>query len=337
MKKIVLLLIPALAFLCCTSGGIVRVRVVYYNPYPLAFYNSFMEQGVPNITFKLKNAGERQVIVRVTSEYLGYSYKAVTTVTLNPGEERVINQTIPLIPDRIKEIREVTKIPLYYKVEELMGDKWVTICEQTVMVKVYPINVMVWAIKEDGRLINFQNYIAVFVTPNSKCIEDLLAKARMYAPHHYLPGAIGNSLPQVEAIFNALRFDYNLSYVNSPFLYGVGYVQVVRTPSEALKLRSVNCLDCSILFASALEALGFRTYIVLLPKHALVAWVDPKSGMIYGLETTMINTSFDLALSKGTQELHEYWRNLTDNNPWNGCLVDIQMCRREGIVPIPFN
>ena len=336
MKRALPVLI-AVILMACAQEELVYVRVKYYEPIPLAFYNSFMRQGVPSVTFYLRNPGRNQIVVRITSEYMGYSHKAVTTLTLNPGEMRVVNQTIPLIFSKAKNISEETEIPLHYKVDVLENGKWVTECEQTVMVKVYPMNVMVWALREDGRLIGLQDYIAVFVTPNSKCIKELIAKARKYAPHHYLPGAKGSSLPQVEAIFDALRFDYNLSYVNSPYLYGSDLTQVVRLPSESLKLGSINCLDGSVLLASALEALGFRTYIAILPNHALVAWVDQKNKTLYGLETTMINSSFTLALNKGLEELNKYWKNLTDDNPWNGYLVDIQACRRAGIIPVPIN
>ncbi len=336
-KRELLIFLILLGLPCCSGNVKPIVRVTYYSPYPLAFYNAFWEQRIPDVTFKLTNPSDMPITVRIISEYVGISYKAVTTVTIPPRKTVKINQTIPLILDKIKEIKSETKIPLHYVVECRRNDRWDVICEQTEMVEVYPINVMVWALKlGNGRMKNMQDYIAVFVTPNSEEVQELLAKAKMFAPKHELKGVEGNVLPQVEAIFDALKFEYNVSYVNTPFLYGRDYVQRVRFPSESLKLKAINCVDGAVLFASALEALGIRTFIILLPDHALVAWEDPKNGLMYALETTMINSSFSSALNEGLRELNENWKNLTDDNPWNGYIVDIEACRKAGIVPLPL-
>ncbi len=337
MKRFLILFL-AVAFILCSQKVTLNVQVSYYDPYPLAFYNAFWEQKIPDVTFKITNPTDRPITVRITSEYVGFSDKAVTTFTINPRETVTVNQTIPLILDKIKQIKAKTKIPLMYRVEFRDGNRWVVWCEQTVMVDVYPLDVMVWALKlKNGRKINMQDYIAVFVTPNDRSIQELLAKAKKFAPNHELKGVEDDSVPQVRAIFDALKFEYNVSYVNTPFTYGKDLVQRVRLPSESLRLGAINCVDGSVLFASAIEALGLKPYIVLLPKHAFVAWIDPKSKLMFALETTLINSSFDVALNEGLIELKENWKNLTDDNPWNGCLVDIEACRDVGIVPLPIN
>ena len=333
MKKL-LLVFFAFLMLACVQHPTLSVHVEYYSPYPLAFYNAYYEQKIPDITFHIRNLSPYPVRVRVVSEYVGYSYEAIDSLKLNPGEEIVLNQTIPLNVSRIRSIQEETYIPLHYSVQVFENGRWVNWSERTFMVKVYPMDCMVWAVVSDGKLINMQDYIAVFVTPNAKAVRELLAKAKDFAPHHRLDGADGSSVPQVRAIFDALKFDYNMSYVNSPFFYGKDYVQRVRLPSESLRLRAMNCVDGAVLFASALEALGIKSYIALLPNHAFVAWKDPKNGLMYALETTLINSSFDVALNKGLEELNKNLKNLTDSNPWNGHLVDIEACRKVGILPL---
>ncbi len=339
MKKCFIpIILLAVVTLGCSENVKLIVRTSYYDPYPLAFYNAFWEQKIPDVTFKITNPTNEPVTVRIVSEYVGISNPAVSTLVIQPGETVVVNQTIPLILDKIKEIKSETEICLHYKVEYRTGNEWKTWCEQTVMVDVYPLDVMVWALKlKNGKRINMQDYIAVFVNPNDRYVQELLAKARKFAPNHELKGAEGKSVPQVEAVFNALKFEYNISYVNTPFTYGKDLVQRVRLPSGSLRLRAINCVDGSVLFASAIEALGFKPYIVLLPKHAFVAWIDPKDGLMYALETTMINSSFSAALNEGLLELKENWKNLTDDDPWNGCLVDIKACRDAGIVPLPID
>ncbi len=330
-----LLLFFVSLILGCAGRPTIEVSVKYYSPYPLAFYNAYYNQKIPDLTFYIKNPSNRPVRVRIVSEYLGYSYEAVDTLELKPGESVVLNQTIPLNVSRIEGIEEETYIPLHYSVQVMEDGRWVNWSERTVMVRVYPVDCMVWAVRmNDGRLLNMQDYIAVFVTPNAKAIRELLAKAKDFAPHHRLDGAEGSSLPQVRAIFDALKFDYNVSYVNTPFFYGRDYVQRVRLPSESLKLGAMNCVDGAVLFASALEALGIKSYIVLLPNHAFVAWKDPENGLVYALETTLINSSFQVALNKGLEELNKNLKRLNDEDPWNGYLVDVEACRKAGILPL---
>ncbi len=338
MKKyLIAMMLLSVATLGCSEDVKLMVQTSYYNPYPLAFYNAFWEQKIPDITFKITNSMDRPVTVRITSEYVGISNQAISTLVIPPKETVVVNQTIPLILEKIKKIKSKTKICLHYKVEYKSGDDWKTWCEQTVMVDVYPLDVMVWALKCNGGKINMQDYIAVFVTPDDRSVQELLAKARKYAPNHELKGIRDKTLPQIEAIYNALKYEYNISYVNTPFTYGTDVVQRVRLPAESLRLRAINCVDGAVLFASAIEALGLRPFIVLLPNHALVAWIDPHDGLMYALETTLINSSFEVALNKGLEELNKNWKNLTDDDPWNGYLVDVRACRDVGIAPLPLD
>jgi hypothetical protein len=127
-----------------------------------------------------------------------------------------------------------------------------------------------------------------------------------------------------------------MSYVNTPTAFGPDAVQKVKLPKETLETLSGNCIDGAVLFASAIEALGMHPYIVLLPNHAFVAWeVKPGSGIIDGLETTMVGSaSFEDAWEYGNKELDENWDALTDDDPWNGVIIDIKACRELGILPM---
>jgi hypothetical protein len=109
---------------------------------------------------------------------------------------------------------------------------------------------------------------------------------------------------QVKAIYNALKYNYNLSYVNAPVAFGVGESQRVNTPDESLARGSANCIDGAVLFASAIEAIGMRPYIVVTPSHAYVAWDTDVSGTdVDVLETTYINDySFEEACVLGIDE-----------------------------------
>jgi hypothetical protein len=77
--------------------------------------------------------------------------------------------------------------------------------------------------------------------------------------------------PQLKALYNAVR-DYGMSYVSDVITTESGY-QRVRDPVTVLRDHSGNCIELSILFASMLESMGFRTIIVFPEGHAVVGVV----------------------------------------------------------------
>ena len=337
-----------------------ETSATYYEPYPLAYYNAFYHQEMPDITFEIKNVGNSPVTVRVSAEYQGYSHKAVTTETIMPEETKVINLTIPLIPEKIEQINTKTKFSLYYKIEYKENGEWKVWDEATQMIDVYPVDTVVfWMQDDNGNWQPLHEYIAVFVTPKSDAVQNLLAIAKEYATDYfgrYSEFGLYRSLPgyqcydcsdeeyiiytalQVMAIYNALKYEYGVSYVNMPTAFATDkeFVQRVNLPEETLKLGSANCLDGTILFASALEAIGIRPYIVIMPEHAFIAWcADPECKYIDALETTMIGSAeFVDAWEKGGQELEEYWNDLLDEDYENGIAIDIIATREAEILPV---
>jgi hypothetical protein len=277
-----------------------------------------------------------------------------------PDETKTMNLTIPLIIEKIEQIKTKTKFTLHYKVEYEENGEWKVYDEGTEMIDVYPMDTMVWAMYDDeGNPIDLQDYIAVFVTPKDKAIQELLSVAKDYAiddyDYRYSDYGLYRSLEgyqckvcsneedwfiytalHVMAIYNALQDWYGVSYVSTPTAFGKDAVQKVKLPSETLETASGNCIDLTVLFASALEALGMHPYIVLLPDHAFVAWeVKPGSGKLLALETTMVGSAdFQTALEYGQKELNENWDALTDNDVWNGIIIDIEECREYGILPV---
>jgi len=421
---------------------VVRLRtyVRYIEPYPLAFYNAFYESKIPDITFKVYNLMNYPIAVKLTSEYQGISYRTITTETIMPRETKTINQTIQLIKEKIDRIKTKTKVSLHYKIEYKKNNKWNIWDEKTVMVDVYPKDTMVWALRDkEGNYYPLYNFIAVFVTPKVDKVQELLSIAKEYHPKRSLAGYQSDVLSQIEAIYYALQKHYRVSYVSTPIAFGKDEVQKVRLPKESLYLSSANCIDGAVLFASAIEALGMKPYIVIVPNHAFVAWYDVDKDAIYALETTKVGQikrekgwdliydeykvikdgykfslggfesgyykislssdvgvepailtdrgylyksdteyvkwykeldissgsvleitnptifglgksanvhvviykfhpreyySFEDAFNLGLEELNQYWDALTDDNPWNGIIVDVKAMHDAGVLPM---
>ena len=349
-------------FLYPLGYGVAKLEVetTFYTPYPLAFYNAFYHQGFPDIEFTITNTGDYPTAVRVSAEYQGYSERAIKTETVMPGETKTISLTIPLIREKIEQIKTKTKFTLHYKVEYEENGEWKVYDEGTEMIDVYPMDTMIWWMKDnDGNWQPMHEYIAVFVTPKSDAVQELLAVAKEFATDDYgpysdyglyrcLPGyqydgediegwAIYTAL-QVKAIYNALKYYYEVSYVNMPTAFATKdeIAQRISLPEESLYLSSANCIDGAVLFASALEAIGINPIIVIVPGHAFVAWeIKQDSGIITALETTMIaDSDFEDAWDVGDKELKKYWDVLQDGNYENGELIDIKECREMGILPM---
>jgi hypothetical protein len=146
-------------------------EVIYYEPYPLAFYNAFSELESPDITFKIFNPMDIPLTIRLTSEYQGVSYPSITTKTVEPDEWETINQTIQLKHDEIGKIKTKTKLNLHYKIEYEDNGDWKIWDEQTVPIDAYPMDTMVWAMEdENGNEMPLYDYIATFVTPKSDAV-----------------------------------------------------------------------------------------------------------------------------------------------------------------------
>jgi hypothetical protein len=137
---------------------------------------------------------------------------------------------------------------------------------------------------------------------------------------------------QAEAIYGVLK-DQGMAYVNAPggTTWWSG-VQTIKYPAETIADKAGNCIDGTLVFASAFEAMGMRPVILYAPGHAFVGvrmWTT--EDIIVPVETTMVGTSsFDQAYVKAVDEI--------DQNNQAGTLwpVDIATARPLGVSPAPM-
>jgi hypothetical protein len=127
--------------------------------------------------------------------------------------------------------------------------------------------------------------IAAWVTPNDPAIGALVLKAAGHLPLEAPPvpnAMIGYSkanakqvIAQVDAIYDALRVDYKIRYVQASVPYsGPGdasaATQNIKLPAEVLQQRSGMCIELTLLLASAVEHIGLHAEIVIIPGHAFL-------------------------------------------------------------------
>ena len=176
--------------------------------------------------------------------------------------------------------------------------------------------------------------IACWVTPDAASIDAWVSEARVFCSDGMGDGAGVPIDRQLSALWSALQ-QRGVTYVDRSYSIDTGGAtsyQRVCTPSETLSLKSGNCIDLAVLFASALEQLGFRPAILTTVGHAFLGWLDD-SGAVQGcLETTLIAAAdCPSAIAVGSQEfgsLEDFTRD------GNGRVIDVLLARTEGLLPL---
>ena len=147
--------------------------------------------------------------------------------------------------------------------------------------------------------------IAAWVTPNDPAVVELVRKAASHLTNEVPPepaGMIGYKgtaqqvTEQVDAIYDSLRLDYGITYIQASVPYngtasgtgndstgGGDATQYVKLPAEVLQQRSGMCTELTVLLAAAVERIGLHASIVIVPGHAFlgVAVTEDNKHMQY--------------------------------------------------------
>ena len=318
----------------------------YIDRIPSGVYNLFPKLEISSMDFEVTNNGTDVVEVVVSSEISGYTDKAINREQIAPGKTKTIGQMPLFKPGVLDTLTETRTANLHYKVAYLEDGKETTWDEQTVPVDLYAKDTMVWGVVEDGEYIDLSFFIAAWVTPHVSEIDELVRVAAEYHPQRRMVGYQGAetqeeqmwvSSDQVEAIYNALQDEYQITYISSSISYSANSdkSQRIKLPKDAINMASANCIDGTVLFASAIENIGIDPYIVLIPGHAFVAWdIWEGSDTIDCLETTLVSSySFETANERG---LEGYEREVENGNFDTGVskLISIEGMRSIGITPM---
>lgn len=279
---------------------------------PLGLVHLLDAASSPLVTFSIHSRSDQTLRLRVESHVERYSARAVETVEILPGQSVDLHQLPTFFPDRIRGIHELTRATLQVRVDHLAGE--------TEMQRSYPI----WLLPRTtayngifdpatGKWKDLTPYLAAWVTPDTPEIFSLLREAADLHPMRLFAGyqvdAAGVEA-QVRAIFQALH-KLGILYINSVTTLGCGEeatTQRVRLPREAIRMRSANCIDGTVLMASLLEAATLTPAIVLIPGHAFLGWKPRVTGADWDyLETTEISAgNFETARDKGRLLAAEY-------------------------------
>ncbi len=267
----------------------------------------------PLLSCDLQNTSERIRRLRLVSFVEGYSAQAVETVEIGAGATQTLAQLPTFFPERLRQVTELTRATLNVLVEDLDGRVELHVTRPLWLLarNAAPLGVQD---PKSGEWQDMTPYFAAFVTPNAPPILKLLRQAAARHPERRLAGQSGEASAQVKALYETLKDDTKIQYVNALVAFGADEglaTQRVRLPRESLDEQQANCIDGTVLFASLLEALSLKPAIVSLPQHTFIAWETSDNSWHY-LETTEIDKSpFEDACrigalyAKGAQALAE--------------------------------
>lgn len=214
--------------------------------------------------------------------------------------------------------------------------------ESTLVCSVHSVNEAVSRIfiTSTGQWQDTSVCFAAFVNEDHPWINSVLQEAISSGSVRAFAGYQGGTqgvLLQVAAIWDALAAR-GLSYVNVATDSGTSPLvstQYVRFLDQSVHDQGANCVDASVLFASILRRIGLRPVLLFRPGHCFAGFYDaPDGGHLVAFETTMLGSaSLAAAAAEGTKELQM-------TLPYLGSpqysIVDIAICRQQGINPIPY-
>ena len=328
-----------------TAGtGSVHVNVAAMDAILPSTYLQLADLKMNFIEFDVINPTNNPATVTVESEIPGFTEKSINTVDVPAHSNVTVGQAPSLRTSTIPA--EMTSATLHYKVALTDGAR---IDEQSYPIKIYAKDTMVWTVYDGEEMNDMTPFIAAWVTPHAAEIDPLVRKAAEYSADNSMNGyQCGDTCSdaawqeysdaQVKAIFTALKNDYRLTYINSPIAYGKESEnsQRVRLPKDSLAQKSANCIDGTVLYASALESIGMTPHIIILPTHAFVCYeTRPDSpGSLSCLETTMTGSStFEDAVSYANQEYRDEIAN-GDFKSGKSQDLSITNLRKAGILPM---
>jgi hypothetical protein len=192
-----------------------------------------------------------------------------------------------------------------------------------------------------GQWLDTSVCFASFVNEDHPWINALLQEAAASGSVHTFTGYQSGPqgvMPQAQAIWDALAAR-GLSYVNvatDSSASALVSTQYVRFLDQSVRDHGANCVDASVLFASILRKIGLRPVLLFKPGHCFTGFYDaPEGGKLVAFETTFLGAApFSAAAVEGAKELQT-------TLPFIGTpqysIVDIAVCRGQGITPIPYD
>jgi hypothetical protein len=288
-------------------------------------------EAMPLALLNITNTAHKPVAQVIEAEIPGWSRSLRQTEIVGPKETRLVRIQPALLPAAFRN-EEIRSEQLDVRVESPDG---LVLFAESRPVLIHGGSDLLW-----GHKFRNAQVAARWVTPHDPAVLDLVSRARRHVPRGRMAGYGSKSddpaivsrhvREQAEAVFRELKAS-GISYVNSLFVMGehLDQAQRVRLPQETLALKTANCMDVSVAFASAMENLGLQPLLVIVPGHAYAGVRLGKNSedVLYLDLTVLPDGRFASAVSRARG-----WFKKTP--PERVLVVDVVAARSLGLYPL---
>lgn len=320
-----------------------QISISYFDAIITGLYHLYGTSIDSLVTTSITNKRAEAAQLRVENEVMGYTALAVSTLLISPGESQAVEHNPVLLPNVIDSLMNEKKATLVTRITLVEESGETELYYQTRDVLLYARRDFPNWLSPERPFPFVAKYLAAWVTPNDPAIERLLRDAANWhesgaitSGYHYKDDDFDRDVQyRLEAIWNAIGNDYNVTYVSTTVSFAPGAKQRIRLPGEVLEQRSGNCIELALLMASAAEAIDLQTKIVLVPGHAFMGVRTGSDGSYnYFIETTMIGDApLRDAIKVGNQE----WVEIEGRTQGEGYIViRLDEAREIGILPMPW-
>jgi hypothetical protein len=256
-------------------GGQAPVRICVRSPLAVfsAFYPSYVAKQSPLFTVLYTSSSPMTLLVSVSIN----KFSQVQTQTVNATATMQTTSFIPALQNQILgDLTQEENTSLHVQVKNTRTQEYYV---NDIPIILHSRWLMQWI--PANRL-----QIAAWVTPDAQAIAQLLKRAATHLPDEQTPvppAMIGYNnatsqqvIDQVDAIYDALRLDYHMQYIQSTVPYSASGggsntgLENVKLPSEVLQQGSGMCVELTTLMAAAVERIGLHVEIVIIPGHAFL-------------------------------------------------------------------
>lgn len=267
---------------------------------------------------------------------------------------------------KLAEVTQATPLSMHFKVT--IGGK---ISEETLTVLLRPINDCPLITIEYGDVFDTSSTFAAFVNEQHPYLDKLLREALDIGVVDSFTGyqkGEQEAIRQVYSIWDALvTRDIRYSNITATTSSSESVVcQHVRLIEDSLNNSQANCVDGSVLFASALRKIEIEPFLIVVPGHCYVGFfADKDKKFPLAIETTLLGNSpgedelpppvelleqaideehrfddswpsFQLALAHGTEKMLKDGEKFSSPDEKGYLLINIAKARDSGILPIAF-
>lgn len=281
----------------------------------------------------------------------------ITAVLPKAGKRYMLYPPLQWLPGALERVQKARSVEIRFRLSS--GEK--VLLTQSKTVRLRPTNEVLYGVREQGsnKVLDFNWLFAAFVDRSSPAVDQILSSAQRSGLVERFDGYARADeeeiYAQIFAIWHVLQ-NRGIRYSNLPPPKESRHLtqsQYVRFVDDTWHQQAANCVDGSVLIASALERIGLRPVLVVLPGHMLLGVALDEHGERFAyLETTRLgqlprgvkNASqlsmqqsfriFERALEEGERQVSEAGSAFERPDDWSYQLIDIVAARRMGVLPI---